>query len=101
MKRCYALICAAGDDVNPQHQAYLYDRICFFEGRPQRYGTQFGDRGLYPVEDWEVMVRLREELGLSAHDEKLITESKYPGDAINLHSHDEVFCQWRKKVGWI
>ncbi|MCF0073010.1 hypothetical protein LZD49_21195 [Dyadobacter sp. CY261] len=50
-KECYALMRELKDDINPQNLAYLYDRICFFEGRPQRYGTQYDDSQMYPVED--------------------------------------------------
>jgi hypothetical protein len=28
-------------EAEPAHVAYLEDRICFYERRPQRYGTQF------------------------------------------------------------
>ncbi|TRW21042.1 hypothetical protein FMM05_20730 [Flavobacterium zepuense] len=98
MKRCYTLIIEAGDNVSPQNQAYLYDRICYFEGRPQKYGTQFDDRGMYPVEDKAEMVRLREALRLRAHDEDLIVVHKA---GQNLHPFDREFNNWRKNVGWI
>lgn len=100
MKRCYALITQNPEGINPQNLAHLHDRICYFEGRPQRYGTQFDDRGIYPVEDMGEMIRLRKELGLSAHDEQLIEECKY-SDKANLHRIDQEFNQWRKKVGWV
>ncbi|MBG6188051.1 hypothetical protein IWX80_002429 [Flavobacterium sp. CAN_S2] len=59
MKKCFALISEAGDEISSQNLAYLHDRICYFEGKPQRYGTQFDSRGMYPVEDEELMIRLR------------------------------------------
>jgi hypothetical protein len=34
---------AANGEVRPRHAAYLTDRICLAEGRPQVYGTQVGD----------------------------------------------------------
>lgn len=101
MKRCYGLIFMAADEVNLQNLAYLHDRICYFEGRPQKYGTQFDDRGLYPVEDKAEMIRLRKELQLKAYDENLIVEQEASGDRVDLHPHDQVFNRWRKKVGWI
>jgi len=97
MKRCHVLLSEASDDVNPQNLAYLHDRICYFEGRPQKYGTQFDDRGLYPVENKTEMIRLRKKLQLSVLDEALIMEYN-PGD--NLHQYDKEFNLWRKKVGW-
>lgn len=99
MKRCYQLMQIA-EDVNPQNLAYLYDRICYYEGRPQRYGTQFDGSGLYPVEDKKEMVRLRKELKLKAHNEDMIVESKADLTA-DLHPDDKTFNEWRKKVGWI
>ena len=35
IKRCWQLISGSGD-VNPQNLAYLYDRICYFKGKPQK-----------------------------------------------------------------
>lgn len=39
----------ARGEVSPQSLAFLEDRICIFEGRPQIYGTQFepDDSGMY------------------------------------------------------
>jgi hypothetical protein len=34
---------AANGEANARHVAYLTDRICMAEGRPQVYGTQVGD----------------------------------------------------------
>jgi hypothetical protein len=99
MKKCYALLSEASGDVNPQNLAYLHDRICYFEGRPQKFGTQFDDRGLYPVEDKDETIRLRKGLQLGTHDEALIIEAKKT--QIDLHPHDKDFNLWRKKVGWI
>jgi hypothetical protein len=99
MKRCWQLM-GGTDDVNPQNLAYLYDRICYFEGRPQKYGTQFDSRGLYPVEDKKEMIRLRRELILKAHDKDMVVESKADLHA-NLHPNNKTFNEWRKKVGWI
>jgi len=99
MRRCRELITEA-DDGNPQNLAYLYDRICYFEGKPQKYGSQFDNRGLYPVEDKKEMIRLRKELKLKPHDEDMIVESK-TDELTDLHSDDHTFNEWRKKVGWI
>lgn len=41
MKRCYGLIREASNEVSPENFAYLHDRICYFEGTPQKFGTQF------------------------------------------------------------
>ena len=88
------------DDVNPQNVAYLYDRICYFEGKPQRYGTQYDGGKLYPVEDKEFVNVLRAELKLpliSATDIIAYTYAEKSGD---LHT-DAGFNAWRRKAGWI
>ncbi len=100
MKRCYALICEKTHDVSPQNLAYLYDRICYFEGRPQKYGTQFDHRGMYPVEDKAQMIRLRKELQMEDRDYDGIIECK-AGSHKDLHPDDAEFNRWRKQVGWI
>jgi hypothetical protein len=99
VKRCYGLMNESKNDINPQNVAYLHDRICYFEGRPQKYGSQFDDRGLYPVESKAEVNQLRARLGLHLHPEEKIVEalSLHCGD---LHQ-DEEFNAWRRKVGWI
>lgn len=98
MRRYFTLLCQAGGEVSPLHCAYLHDRICYFEGRPQRFGTQVDKRGLFPVENADQMRRLREDLKLQAHDPALVVEfQKSSGD---LHQDSE-FNSWRVKTGWI
>ena len=101
MKRCYTLISEAGDEVSPQNFAYLHDRICYFEGRPQKFGTQFDSNGMFPVENKTEMIRLRKELQLDAHDEKSIVEFIPSVHKTGLHQNDEEFNHWRKQVGWL
>ena len=42
-RKCLPLLkqAIATGEAEPAHAAYLEDRICFYERRPQRYGTQF------------------------------------------------------------
>ena len=63
-KQCLALLEAAvkNDDAQPQHLAYLTDRVCVGEGRPQIYGTQLE----YPIADPEHVDERRAAIGLSA-----------------------------------
>ncbi|MBF4485758.1 DUF6624 domain-containing protein [Flavobacterium sp. CSZ] len=100
MKKCYELLSASDGEVNPQNLAYLHDRICYFEGRPQKYGTQFDNRGLYPVENKDEMIHLRKELGLEELDQDVVIECKTENNK-KLHHDDLEFNSWRKKVGWI
>src|SRR5947209_1860749 len=60
---------AARSDVPAVEAAMLLDRICFFEGRPQRYGTQYDwtdDGKLVPwtIEDEEDVDERRRAVGL-------------------------------------
>ena len=100
MRKCYELLSNSDGEVNPQNLAYLHDRICYFEGRPQKYGTQFDNCGLYPVENKEEMIRLRKELKLGELEQNAIIEIRTE-DNKNLHQDDLEFNSWRKKVGWI
>jgi len=101
MKKCFVLLSESAGDLNPQNLAYMYDRICYFEGRPQKYGTQFDDSGIYPVEDLAEMMRLRNKLQMKELAEHLIVEWKGADPKMDLHAGDEEFYHWRKKVGWI
>lgn len=97
MRHCYALMNECTADINPQNLAYLYDRICCFEGRPQRYGTQFDDNGLCPVENKSEVNALRQQLNLKPHPPEVINKSK---ESVDLTS-DPAFTEWRRKAGWI
>ena len=101
MKKCFALLSESAGDVNPQNIAYMYDRICYFEGRPQKYGTQFDNSCIYPVENVDVMVRLRKELQMQEVVKALIVEWNSKDPKMDLHAKDDEFYHWRKKVGWI
>lgn len=100
MRDCYQLMLDVAGDINPQNIAYLYDRICFFEDKPQQYGTQYDDGKLYPVENKEVVNTLREDLGLPLISEDSIVENTHSKTASDFHT-DEDSKAWRKKAGWI
>jgi len=69
-EQCLPLLAAAveAEDAEPQHLAYLEDRVNMRRGRPQRYGTQFtfGANGLEPhtledparVDEWRAAIGL-------------------------------------------
>lgn len=52
MRKSYAMMMMVRNDINRQNIAYLYDRICYLEGRPQRYGTQYDDDNVYIL--WKI-----------------------------------------------
>ncbi|WP_157505252.1 DUF6624 domain-containing protein [Dyadobacter beijingensis] len=103
MRGCYALMQLVESDINPVSLAYLHDRICYFSGRPQRYGTQSDGNRLYPVEDTDSLNSLRAGLKLPPIPESRIHTA---GECANgkamqdLHT-DPIFNAWRKKVGWV
>lgn len=53
------------------HIAYLNDRIAVAENRKQTYGTQFGERGLWPVKDEENLDKRRANMSLEPFKEYL------------------------------
>lgn len=70
-KVCLELLCALPESQsNAQHMAYLHDRICIREGKPQRYGTQSRPRAgseeweLFPLEDAGAVNLERTRIGL-------------------------------------
>ena len=63
---------------NAQFTAYLHDRICTREGKPQRYGTQSRPRAsgegweLFPLEDASVANVQRERIALEPLQAQLL-----------------------------
>lgn len=103
MRECYELIRHVAADIDPQHLAYLHDRICYFSGKPQRYGTQYEGDHLFPVEDAGALNSLRADVQLPPIPAEKVIVSQHlaePGTRQDLHT-DPTFNQWRKKAGWI
>ena len=113
MKESAALLKQAVDNnqANPTALAYLTDRIAVFEGKPQRYGTQFDwdDNGqLSPnlVDDKEKVNQRREALGLKTLEEQTrimreqaSKENQHP--PTDFVERKRAYDAWRKQVGWI
>lgn len=83
-KSCYELMKSEPEnEVSEIDIAYLYDRICVNEGRPQFFGTQFYDNefGAYgprPIQDIETVDERRKSIGLDTLEEyKKRLEKKY------------------------
>lgn len=93
------------------HFAYLSDRINFFEGRPQQYGTQFdwddqGEMSPYVVDNLEKVNNRRISLGLNSLEEQTLLMRKHMLDTNqkppeNLVQRKVDFLRWKKEVGWI
>jgi hypothetical protein len=91
--------------------AYLSDRINFFEGRPQKYGTQFDWDDNYEMSPYEfdslekVNVR-RKSLGLNTLQQQIIIMRKHilvtkQQPPKNIARKKAEFIDWKKDVGWI
>lgn len=83
-KKCLELMRAEPEnEVSEQDIAYLHDRICVNEGKPQFFGTQFytNENGAYgprPIEQIETVDERREKIGLQSLEEyKKELEVKY------------------------
>lgn len=97
--------------IEPFRFAYLYDRILFFEGKPQRYGTQFdwdeeGNMRPWKIEDEESIEQRRAEIGLPPMQEELeriqheLKENNVSPPSSMKKRMAEVH-EWRERVGWL
>lgn len=93
-------------DVDPWQVAFLEDRIRMFEGRPQRYGTQYdiGDDGRpvpYEIEAPEQVDELRLSVGLEPLADRLNrAEWEEPPSAETKARRAREYDDWLKRVGW-
>lgn len=93
------------------YYAFLYDRICFNERRPQKFGTQFdwdkyGKMSPWTIENPESVNALRQEYGLNTIEEETKTirhRVKISNQAApeNYEIRQRKIYQWSKKTGWI
>jgi len=107
-RKCLKLIerAVAENEAEPRHAAYLHDRICSFENRPQRYGTQSdwnesGAMEVWKLEDESKVNEYRAAVGLKPL-ESLIwendeTRENQPKDYAVRQTEAE---NWARKVGW-
>jgi len=107
-RKCLALIekAVAAGDAEPYQFAFLHDRICFFENRPQRYGTHSdwnreGKMEVWTLEDKDKVNDYRAEVDLKPLEnltwETNETRENKPKDWSKRQAE---FMQWTKKVGW-
>jgi hypothetical protein len=97
---------AARGDASAADVAMLEDRIRTFEGRPQRYGTQYdwNDAGdamelTGGVEEPETVDERRRAVGLPP----IVWRRAVPGDETpptDLAAYRREFAVWAKRVGW-
>ena len=110
MRRALDLVreALAKDEVSPAQPAFLEDRICCFEGRPQIYGTQFepGEDGLpipYTIADPEHVDERRRAIGLNSLEERTreLRAGEQPEfDPRARAEYERQYDEWLKKTGW-
>jgi len=112
MKKCARLLeDVAREEEPPLHLAYLTDRIAVFEGRPQRYGTQFdwdenGKLNPQPFDELTEVNRRRKSVGLNTLEEqteiirkRTAAEQQVPPE--DFGERKRAFDDWRESVGWV
>jgi len=112
LRRCLPLLktAAESEEIPAFQAACLEDRICVWEGRPQRYGTQFdwdesGMMSPYPLQDPAQVDGFRQSVGLGPLSEK--TQEMRLRAAAERHEHPRNFQKrqeemddWARLVGW-
>ena len=109
-RRCLPILreAVAQGEAEPAHAAYLEDRICFFERRPQRYGTQFdwdenGQMSPWLLEDPNKVDEFRRSVGLPPLADRIEQackgENEEPKPA-EIKKRQEEMEAWAKSVGW-
>ncbi|MEW6155899.1 MAG: DUF6624 domain-containing protein [Verrucomicrobiota bacterium] len=112
LRQCLPLLerAAVLDEIEPAQPAYLEDRICFFERRPQRYGTQFdwdetGQMSPWPIANPEQVDSLRAAIGLpplaeqiQSVREAIARSGEAPPEDWNRRQAE--MLDWARAVGW-
>ncbi len=95
-------------EIPARHAAYLEDRICMYEGRPQIYGTQFttDDDGLptlWTVADQHGVNARRAGLGLNTVEEQtaqLRKTAAAEGRPKDMEAYRRGYEEWLRRTGW-
>ena len=105
-RQCLKLIeqAVSENEAEPYQTAYLHDRICFFEDRPQKYGTQSdwnknGEMEVWKLENKEQVNEYRVEVGLKPL-ENLIWKNLNEGKPPDFAKRQAEFEVWTRKIGW-
>lgn len=107
-RKCLRLIekAVAAGEAEPSQAAYLHDRICFFENRPQRYGTQSdwnadGKMQVYNLEDADRVNDFRARVGLQSLENLTWGNADQREKMLeDLAARQAAFEAWARKVGW-
>ena len=99
----------ARGEMEAAQVACLEDRICFFEGRPQRYGTQFdwdeeGRMSPWRLEDPARVDEWRRSVGLGSLAERVAEvrrEMQAEAPPPDWQQRRAEMEAWAKQVGWL
>jgi hypothetical protein len=94
-------LAAAAHDYPLDLLAYTEDRVAYFEGRGQLYGTnldwQDGDLKPTLIEDKDHVDARRKSVGLPPLRQDMVTHERPPADP---EKKEKEFQLWLKKTGW-
>lgn len=111
-RKCFPLLVeqVEAGEISPVDMAMLEDRIRCFEGRPQRFGTQFDwdEKKLMsplPLDDISLVEERRKKIGLRPLKEEIIVKRKETAESkekppVNYQSYILEKEQWLKANGW-
>jgi hypothetical protein len=96
----------AAGEAPAWHLAYVTDRIAFYEGRPQRYGSQWnveddGTTVLWDLESPENVDELRKSVGLKPWSNTFTAERWQ--EILARKSSEKLagdFDEWIRSIGW-
>lgn len=101
MKNAYQLMLENQTDIDLKNIAFLHDRIQFFQGKPQKFGTQLNADGtIYPVENKENLNNERKKYNLPKLSDLEIEKIPNIDKIEQLENENFEYVLWRKKVGW-
>lgn len=96
-------LAAASQDYTLELLAYMEDRVLFFEGKPQLYGTNYdwqdGELKPTPIQDISSLPYRRRSMGLPPMPSEVsrVTDERPPRDPVKKALEFEL---WLKRVGW-
>jgi hypothetical protein len=102
MKEAYQLMLKNSNDNDLKNLAYLFDRIQFFQGKPQKFATQLNSDGtIYPVINKDEINELRIKNNLPILSPEEIDRILPIEDIERNENENPDYLLWRKKTGWI
>ena len=111
-RNCFPLLVqqVESGEMSPVEMAMLEDRIRCFEGRPQRFGTQFDwdENSLMsplPVDNSELVEERRKKIGLRPLSDEIVSKRKETAESkeqppSNYQSYVNEKEEWLKANGW-